>query len=430
MPGKAEDNMAEADVAELGSIPAANTETKTKKAPRPASRKGRLPLRPILLFLSAWLGGSWLIVGGWLETYLPGGWLTVAAIASLAILPIRQLIRGFTRASYPGKATRLFLLRPFWYAMLSLPLLAVATLAGAGIGLPFGAARTTGDAALATAAILLAAFAFAGYLGSRRLVVRSFEVRLPRLPKAFEGMRLVQLSDTHVGPHTPKSQLARIAQATLEAKPDLLAITGDQVDDFPRDVEIFNQAFGRLKAPLGVFAIPGNHDIYAGWEEVRAGLEKAGIKVLVNDAVALERGGEKLWIAGTGDPAGRQMGNAAPDLAKTLAKVPPAEPVIALAHNPALWPALAANGVDLTLSGHTHYGQFAIPSRKWSVASAFLELAMGAHRKGRSLLYIHPGTLYWGLPLRVGTPPEVAVLTLRRGEGEESSLEQTGVEKR
>lgn len=428
MPGNAGVNMANADVAGLGSIPALNIETKTKPARRPEPRRSSIPLRPLLLFLSAWLGGSWLIVGGWLETYLPGGWLTVAVIGSLAILPIRQLIRGFTRASYPGKATRLFLLRPFWYAMLSLPLLAVATLAGAAIGLPFGAARSTGDAVLAVGAVLLATFAIAGYLGSRRLVVRRFEVKLPRLPEAFEGMRLVQISDTHVGPHTPKRQLERIAKAIEEAKPDLLAITGDQVDDFPKDVEIFNQAFGKLKAPLGVFAIPGNHDIYAGWEAVRAGLEEAGIKVLVNEAVALERGGEKLWIAGTGDPAGRGIGTAAPDLRKTLARVPQEEPMIALAHNPALWPALAAGGVDLTLSGHTHYGQFAIPSRKWSAASAFLDLAMGAHRKGRSLLYIHPGTLYWGLPLRIGTPPEVAVLTLRRGE--ESSLEQTGIEKR
>ena len=84
-----------------------------------------------------------------------------------------------------------------------------------------------------------------------------------------------------------------------------------------------------------------------------------------------------------------------------------------LAHNPALWPALAERGVELTLSGHTHYGQIAIPWLGWSLASPFLEHAMGEHRQDGSYLYINPGTNYWGIPFRIGTPPEVTVLTLR-----------------
>ena len=89
--------------------------------------------------------------------------------------------------------------------------------------------------------------------------------------------------------------------------------------------------------------------------------------------------------------------------------------MIALAHNPSLWPELARRGVALTLSGHTHWGQFAIPFLGWSLASPFLEFAMGVHREGKSLLYIHPGTNFWGIPFRLGTPPEVALITLQRG---------------
>lgn len=421
--------MTSSDVADLGTLELAAT---GPSPARPKIRKTpRLPLLPLLLFVAAWLGLPWLVVGGWLHRSLPGGWLTVAAVAALAVVPIRGMVRGLSRQIYPSAATRLFVMRPFWYAMLFLPLLAVATLLGAAAGLPFGAARAGGDWALGGAAVLAAGFGLAGYLGSRRLTLRQFEVRLPRLPAAFEGLRLVQVSDTHVGPHTPRRQLARIAAAIREARPDLIAFTGDQIDDFPRDVEAFDRAFGDLEAPLGVYAIAGNHDVYAGWDQVRAGLEQAGFRVLVNDAVALERGGRRLWLAGTGDPAGRASAygftnGAAPDLQRTFAAVPEGEPVIALAHNPALWPALAARGVDLTLSGHTHYGQFAIPSRRWSMASAFLEHAMGSHRKDGSLLYIHPGTMYWGLPLRIGTSPEVAVLTLRSAPGEEASLEETG----
>ena len=90
---------------------------------------------------------------------------------------------------------------------------------------------------------------------------------------------------------------------------------------------------------------------------------------------------------------------------------------IMLAHNPVLWPALAGHGVRLTLSGHTHHGQLSVPRLDWSLASVFLEHAMGSHRTGDSLLYINPGTNYWGLPFRLGALPEVTVLTLRRGEG-------------
>jgi len=87
-----------------------------------------------------------------------------------------------------------------------------------------------------------------------------------------------------------------------------------------------------------------------------------------------------------------------------------------LAHNPALWPAIARRGASLTLSGHTHHGQFSIPRLGWSLASPFLEHAMGVHRLGGSLLYIHPGTNYWGIPFRIGALPEVTVLTLRQAQ--------------
>jgi predicted MPP superfamily phosphohydrolase len=153
-----------------------------------------------------------------------------------------------------------------------------------------------------------------------------------------------------------------------------------------------------------------------------------GVTVLVNESRPLTRGGERFWIAGTGDPAGTGRsrgagGEAGPDITRTLSRIPAGAFTIALAHNPALWPQLAERGVRLTLSGHTHYGQFSIPALGWSLASAFLDLAMGAYRNGRSLLYISPGTNYWGLPLRIGALPEVTVITLRPATaGEEDSV--------
>jgi predicted MPP superfamily phosphohydrolase len=143
-----------------------------------------------------------------------------------------------------------------------------------------------------------------------------------------------------------------------------------------------------------------------------------GIRVLVNESVEIARGGDRFWLAGTGDPAGdvgpiNRDRSVAPDIDRTLARVPRGAFTIALAHNPVLWPALAQRGVQVTLSGHTHHGQLSIPHMDWSLASHFLEHAMGSHRRGDAWLYINPGTNYWGLPLRLGAWPEVTVITLR-----------------
>lgn len=399
----------------------------TVTAPQPKESRAGIPLVPILTFLAGWLGGSWLVIGLVLHRVVPGGWITLAGVAALAVVPVRVLVRGFGGGAYPSAVTRLLVLRPFWYAMLFLPLLAGAGLLGSLAGAPFGATGLAGRWALAVAAALLAVMAVAGVIGSRRLVVRQVDASIENLPEGLDGLRVVQLSDLHVGPHTSRRFLARIARAVRAAEPDVIAITGDHVDDYGPDVRHFTAALGDLAAPLGVFAVPGNHDVYAGWDEVRRGLAGAGITLLVNEAVSLERNGHRLWIAGTGDPAGRGWqreggAEAAPDVEATLASVPPGSVVLALAHNPALWPELAARGVQLTLSGHTHHGQLSIPRLRWSLASPFVRLAMGAHRHGDSLLYINPGTNYWGIPLRLGALPEVTVITLRRGDGRGSGI--------
>ncbi|HEX3528022.1 MAG TPA: metallophosphoesterase [Thermoanaerobaculia bacterium] len=372
-----------------------------------------------LTILFLWTAACWLVIGGLLRPLLPGGWLTVLGAALLCAAPSLWLVRSRGRSIYPSALSRLWLARPFWYAQLFMPLLALSGLLGILAGLPFGAGGMAGRWALGGAAVLLGALGVAGYAGARRLVVRRLDAGVEDLPPGLEGMRIVQVSDLHVGPHTSRRHLARVAAAVRDARPDLIAITGDQVDDYARDVEPFAAAFHGLAAPLGVFAIAGNHDVYAGWPAVHRGLEAMGITVLVNRAVEVERNGARFWVAGTGDPAGRRGTPAAPvapDIERTLADVPSGAFTLALAHNPALWPALAERGVELTLSGHTHYGQIAIPRLGWSLASPFVEHAMGGHQIDGSQLYINPGTNYWAIPFRIGTPPEVTVLTLRRAK--------------
>jgi predicted MPP superfamily phosphohydrolase len=258
-----------------------------------------------------------------------------------------------------------------------------------------------------------------GYIGSKRLVVRRVDVDVPNLPASFDGLRIVQLSDLHIGPHIPRRFLERVVRTTQALEPDLIAVTGDLIDDRAEDVNVYAKKLGALTAPLGVYMIPGNHDVYAGWEEVERGLRAANLgTVMVNEARTIWRGDDSLVLVGTGDPAGGKRGSsrAAPDIERAMANVPDDATVIAFAHNPALWPKLAQRGVALTLSGHTHWGQFALPALGWSLASPFLEHAMGAHIIDEAQLYISPGTGYWGIPFRIGASPEVTLVTLHRAE--------------
>lgn len=367
----------------------------------------------------------WAVIGALLAPVLPGGAPAALVLPLLTAAPVLLLIRRFRgrgtpAEDHPGRALRLLVLRPFWYAQLVGPVLAGAGILGGIIGLFLGRPGAAARAGLAGAAALSFIVGVAGWLGSHRLRVTRLTAAWPDLPGGLDGLTIAQVSDLHVGPHSSRGFLARVRRAIEGARPDLIAVTGDLVDDFPRDVEVYAAAFGSLAAPLGVWVSPGNHDVYAGWDQVHARLEGLPLTVLVNEARVVQHQGVRLAVAGLGDPAGRHWtrdggASTAPAPERALRDLPPGLFTIALAHNPSLWPDLAKRGVALTLSGHTHWGQLANPRLDWSLASHFLEHAMGMAALGGSLLYIHPGTGYWGIPFRLGAWPEVTVITLRHG---------------
>ena len=388
---------------------------------------------PAVARLAAYLVASWsvLIALAASASTALGVAAALAAVYTTAPLVAFLARRGAWRR-YPTAAFRLFVVRPALYAQLLLPVVASVALVGLLIGAVFGHAVVAGRWAAAGAFVTGALILFVGWIGSRRLVVREVEARVPGLPAAFDGLRVVQLSDLHVGPQTSRHFLARAARAAAALRPDLVVLTGDLVDDRAEDVTGFAAWVGELQGvaqpQLGTVLIPGNHDVYAGWAAVAQGLRQlTTARVLVNDVHVVRRGGASLALLGTGDPAAGGAGaqrrvvldtsgsgeSAAVDLGRAFDRVPPGVPVVAFAHNPALWPALADRGAALTLSGHTHWGQFALPRRGWSLASPFLEHAMGGYQRGDALLYVHPGTGFWGVPFRIGAYPEVAAVTLR-----------------
>ena len=365
--------------------------------------------------IAAWFALALVARGlGWAGPFIVG------LLALYTTIPLLLFVRWRGWPFYPGAAFRLLVVRALLYTQLMLPFVAAGSVIGMLIGLPFGMSMVIGRALSGAIIGAGALVLLAGYVGSRRLVVREVEARVRGLPMAFDGVRIAQISDLHVGPQTSRRFLRRVAQTVSGAGPDIIAVTGDVVDDRSEDVPWYAAAFATLRAPLGVYLIPGNHDIYAGWDAVSRSLrQNTEATILVNDSRLVERLGSRLAIVGTGDPAaGTRRGkvpneSAAPDVERALAHVPPSTTVVAFAHNPALWPGLAERGVALTLSGHTHWGQLALPRLGWSLASPFLEHAMGGHRAGDALLYINPGTGYWGIPFRLGAFPEITIVTLR-----------------
>ncbi|MEP6619034.1 MAG: metallophosphoesterase [bacterium] len=383
------------------------------RSSRPRTGVASVAVRAIAYFLVAW--GTLAVL---VANLFPGALALALGVALYTTVPIMVYARYRGWPFYPGAAFRLLVVRPFWYAQLMLPLVSAAGLLGLIVGSPFGHGLTTGRLLAAAVLAVIAAVLALGYLGSRRLVIRHVETEVPDLAPEFDGLRIVQLSDLHIGPHTNRRFLARVVQSVRALAPDLIAVTGDLIDDRSEDVASYVEALGSLSAPMGVFMIPGNHDVYAGWDNVEAALREADLgTVLVNEVHLLRRGDATIALVGTGDPAGGSRGHTrvAPNVELAMQRVPASATVVAFAHNPALWPTLAARGVALTLSGHTHWGQFALPTLGWSLASPFLEHAMGAHTEKDTLLYISPGTGYWGIPFRIGASPEVTLVTLRRG---------------
>jgi len=368
-------------------------------------------------YFTIYLFLCWSVLGALTWRLFPGAPAAVAALAVYTAAPLFVFLSRLRWTFYPGALFRVLVVRVLLYTQLTLPFVALAGVTGLALGWPFGVSVTLGRLLALTVLIGAAVLFLVGYFGSRALVVRDVEARMQNLPPAFDGLRIVQLSDLHVGPQSSRPFLQRVMRTVGTLNADIIAVTGDLIDDRPEDVAVYAQHLGALTAPLGVFMIPGNHDVYAGWTDVARELRRlVPGHVLVNESFIIQRGSAQLAIVGTGDPAGTQRGVGAavgPDLIRAFSRVPNGLTAIVLAHNPGLWPAVVRHHAALTLSGHTHWGQFAFPKRNWSLASRFLKHAMGSYQEANSLLYISPGTGYWGVPFRIGALPEITAVTLR-----------------
>jgi uncharacterized protein len=260
-----------------------------------------------------------------------------------------------------------------------------------------------------------AALAWVGWIEPRRLVTVRRTIELPHWPAALDGVRLGVLTDIHAGaPHAGPKAIARAVERLNDEAPDAMLLLGDYIDAHPLwggrvPPEDIARELGALRAPRGVFAVLGNHDWKQAGDRMWRALEDAGIEVLENRAAPAG----DFWVAGLADLRCRR-----PDLPRTLAGVPPDAPVVLLAHDPDVFP-YVPDRVALTLSGHLHGGQVAIPVlRRPALPSRYGErYARGHIVEDDRHLYVSSGLGTSGLPLRFLAPPEVVVLELRGAAG-------------
>ncbi len=233
------------------------------------------------------------------------------------------------------------------------------------------------------------------------------DIVLPGLHPDLDGLTVLQLSDLHSGALITEERMSVWAAQAAALGADVVVFTGDLLDGSGRAAAPYSRAFAGLHGKLGTFAILGNHDYFAGRRFAVRAVGDAGQTLLVNAGARLGRGKGALWLGGTDDPIGDV------DVARALRGADPAEPKILLAHRPGLFGLCAAAGADLVLSGHTHGGQIAL-SATLSPARLITRYTMGQFREGRAQLYVHRGMGTVGaVPLRLGSRPELALLTLR-----------------
>ena len=262
------------------------------------------------------------------------------------------------------------------------------------------------------------------------LEVREVELEFDRLPQVFDGYRIVQWSDAHLGTYGGRRAIVERQIETINSlHPDMICFTGDLVSRETSEALPYRDLLASLHAPDGVFSVLGNHDYdnYVTWDDEQAKLAdrkalcdlqtEAGWRLLNDDYALIKRGDAQLVLIGTenfGDRVGEKRGS----LVRAYGGLNDQNFKIQLQHNPYAWRAntLTNSNIDLMLAGHTHAWQFMIKlgDWRWSPASMHYPEWGGAYNEGGRWLYVNIGTGMVGPPMRIGATPEITVITLKK----------------
>ncbi|MCO6495114.1 MAG: metallophosphoesterase [Bacteroidetes bacterium] len=266
--------------------------------------------------------------------------------------------------------------------------------------------------------------------GAHNYRIRKLNLTFKELPKSFDGIKIVQLSDIHSGSFWNRSAVEGGVQMVKELNADLILFTGDLVNSKADEMDSWKSLFGSISAPMGIFSILGNHDYgdYIHWnsaEEKAANLEKLkrtqaemGWKMLNNTSIMLQKGGESIEIVGVENWSAKPNFPKYGDLSKALSESANLPFQILLSHDPSHWRAQVLEkhkNIKLTLSGHTHGFQFGIETHglKWSPIKYMYPEWAGLYKQDAQYLYVNRGFGYLGYPGRLGIDPEITLITLK-----------------
>lgn len=254
-----------------------------------------------------------------------------------------------------------------------------------------------------------------GFFVARAPAIKRVTVEITGLPEAFEGYRIAQITDVHIGETLTRTFAAHVTKTVNSLNPDAVAVTGDLIDGSVAKLRDEVAPLAGLRGRDGVFYVTGNHEYYHGGSSWEAEGARLGMTVLHNQHVVIERNGQKLVIGGVPDlEGGRFSAQHEPDAARTFEGAPAGAPRVLLAHQPRFAKRVKDTRVDLMLSGHTHGGQifpfmFFVKLQQ-PVIGGFATL-WGVPT------YTSNGTGYWGPPFRIGPRGEVTEVTLVRAKG-------------
>ena len=268
-----------------------------------------------------------------------------------------------------------------------------------------------------------------GFSNKYKYRVRRLRLAFENLPASFKGLKIVQISDIHSGSLKDPVAVQRGVDMVMAEKADLILFTGDLVNDIALEVGEYQSIFSCLSAPMGVYSTLGNHDYgdYAWWENAEAKKanldhlmriqEEMGWKLLMNEHVVLERGGEKIAVLGVENWSAKSRFPKYGKLDEAYAGTERYPFKILMSHDPSHWDAEVRKDypdIDLMLAGHTHGMQFGleIPGFKWSPVQYIYKEWAGLYEQGRQKLYVNRGFGFIGYPGRVGIMPEITVIEL------------------
>lgn len=244
--------------------------------------------------------------------------------------------------------------------------------------------------------------------------VRHVSLSFSQLPDGWQELRIVQLTDLHIGSGFDGKWLAQVVEKTNALHPDLIVITGDMIDGSPQKLLSELQPFKKLKAKYGILAVLGNHEYYYGAKRWLSPFKELGLDVLSNEARLFSHADHSFAVGGLPMTNALRYGMQNPNIVQTFQNIPTDIPRFLLAHYPAQVSLTRQAHVLLQLSGHTHGGQIFYPFNLLT-AAANKGFVKGIYRIGATTLYVSSGTGLWGgFPVRLGTRPEITLLTIQK----------------